>query len=792
MAKNKDANFLVFAEHFTTGEALAEKMFQWGRRSCLIKDRRGGIFFEMKNVQAPTGWSQLAVDIAASKYFRKKAKGFKGEASVQEMVTRVVDSIREAGLQQGGYFANKKQADIFAKELKYILYSQTAAFNSPVWFNVGLDRYGISSSSEHCGWDEKSQAIQPVKNAFARPQCSACFIQSVDDSLDSIFNLAKSEAKLFKYGSGSGTNFSRLRSKYEPLLNGGGTSSGLISFLEVLDRGAGAIKSGGTTRRAAKMVCVDLDHPEILEFIEWKMKEERKAQTLIAAGYESDFEGEAYHTVAGQNANNSVRIPDSFMRALAEKKDWALKGRTDGKTLKTVPAGEVWQKIVHSAWTCADPGLQFHDTINKWHTCPESDEIHASNPCSEYMFVDDSACNLASMNLVKFLDANGEFDYLAFMHTARILFVAQEILVDYASYPTAKIAQNSHNFRPLGLGFANLGSFLMRKALPYDSAAGRAWASGIASLMHGAAYWTSAQMAEARGAFAAFAKNKKPMLKVMHAHQSAVKKIDWTLLPAAFKATCEELWEDVLEKGEKVGFRNAQATVIAPTGTIGFLMDCDTTGIEPDFSLVKYKKLVGGGEMEIVNQSVAVALRKLGYSEGDVEKIVGYVRAEHTIEGCPELRPEHLPVFDCATAENGKRALSPESHLLMMAAVQPFVSGAISKTVNLPSSATEAHISDVYLQAWKLGLKAVAVYRDRSKGSQPLSQRKEPSSVSQTGRVAEGEVAGGTTRRWQLAPGSDAGVAAPPTMKCPECGTDTVLASGCYRCPNCGSTVGCA
>jgi ribonucleoside-diphosphate reductase alpha chain len=784
MAKNKDASFLVFAEHYTEGEASVEKMFSWGKRSCLIKDRRGGVFFEMKNVQAPEAWSPLAVDIAASKYFRKKARGFAGETSVQHLVQRVVASIREAGLKQGGYFSNKKQADIFAKELSYILYSQTGAFNSPVWFNVGLDRYGISSASEHCGWDEKSQSVQPVKDAFARPQCSACFIQSVEDSLESIFNLAKSEAKLFKYGSGSGTNFSNLRSKYEPLLNGGGTSSGLISFLEVLDRGAGAIKSGGTTRRAAKMVCVDLDHPEILDFIEWKLKEEKKAQVLINAGYEADFEGDAYHTVAGQNANNSVRIPNTFMKALAEKKDWDLKARVSGKTILSVPAGEVWQKIVHSAWACADPGLQFHDTINQWHTCPASAEIHASNPCSEYMFVDDSACNLASINLVKFLGDDGEFDSLGFLHTARILFVAQDILVDYAGYPTAKIALNSHRFRPLGLGFANLGSFLMRKALPYDSDEGRAWASALACLLHGAAYWTSAQMAESRGPFAEFTKNKKPMLKVMQNHHRAVGEIPWELLPASLKVTSEELWDDVLEKGTKSGFRNAQATVIAPTGTIGFLMDCDTTGIEPDFSLVKYKKLVGGGEMEIVNQAVPVALRRLQYSEDAIEKITGYVRANHSIEGCPQLLPQHLAIFDCASAENGQRVLSPESHLLMMAAVQPFVSGAISKTVNMPSTATEEQISHVYLQAWKLGLKAVAVYRDRSKGSQPLSQRKDP--------AKKGEAMGAGIR-WS-APNEDFKIfgGARPPMKCPECGEDTVLASGCYRCPNCGSTVGCA
>ncbi|HEY8271666.1 MAG TPA: vitamin B12-dependent ribonucleotide reductase [Pseudobdellovibrionaceae bacterium] len=768
MAKKKLQN-LVFAEHFTAGVKEAETLFPWGRRDCLIKDRRGGIFFEMKNVEAPQGWSQLALDIAASKYFRKKTGVFKGEHSVQQMVHRVVAAIAKAGTRQGGIFANKKQTDIFIKELKYILYSQRAAFNSPVWFNVGLDSYGIVSKSEHFAWDEKSKAFKKINDAYERPQCSACFIQSVDDSLESIFNLAKSEAKLFKYGSGSGTNFSRLRSKYEPLLSGGGTSSGLISFLEVLDRGAGAIKSGGTTRRAAKMVCVDLDHPEILDFIDWKMKEERKAHVLIAAGYDADFEGEAYRTVGGQNANNSVRVPHVFMESLLEHKDWELKARVSGmarnKVLKTLPAKEVWDHIVHSTWVCADPGVQYHDTINEWHTCPQAGGIRASNPCSEYMFLDDSACNLASLNLTKFMTPEGDFDVVSFMHVARIMFVAQEILVDYSSYPTEKIAENSHMYRPLGLGFANLGSFLMRKGLPYHSDQARAWAGAIASLMHGMAYWTSSQMAETRGPFKGYAKNKKSMLKVIGRHAEAVSKIPWTLLPDYFKATCEELWQDVVEMGTQYGFRNAQATVIAPTGTIGLLMDCDTTGIEPDFSLIKYKKLVGGGEVEIVNQSVPFVLHLLKYSEKEIESIQAYIQEHRTIEGAPYLKAEHLPIFDCASAQQaGQRTLPPESHILMMAAVQPFISGAISKTVNMPGSASEKEISEIYLQSWKLGLKAVAIYRDGSKASQPLNIKKEEAKA-----------------------GLPVG-----TMKCPECGVDTVLTSGCYRCPNCGSTVGCA
>jgi ribonucleoside-diphosphate reductase alpha chain len=761
MAKNKNKN-LVFAEHFTQPGKDVEKMFPWGRRDCLIKDRRGGTFFEMKNVEAPEGWSQLAVDIAASKYFRKKVAGvFKGEHSIRQMVNRVVVAVTKAGQSQGGIFASKSQAETFASELKYILLSQRAAFNSPVWFNVGLDSYGIVSKSEHFAWDEKSKTEKKINNAFERPQCSACFIQSVDDSLESIFDLAKTEAKLFKYGSGSGTNFSRLRSKYEPLQSGGGTSSGLISFLEVLDRGAGAIKSGGTTRRAAKMVCVDLDHPEVLDFIEWKMKEEKKAHALIQAGYEADFEGEAYRTVGGQNANNSVRIPDAFMKSLLEHSVWNLRARVNSKPVKSLPAQEVWDKIVHSAWQCADPGVQFHDTINAWHTCPVEAEIRASNPCSEYMFLDDSACNLASINLVKFMTPEGDFDLLGFMHVARIMFIAQEILVDYSSYPTAKIAQNSHNYRPLGLGFANLGSFLMRKGLPYDSDVARSWAGAITSLMHGVAYWSSSQLASTRGPFAGYLKNKTSMLKVIKKHKKALPEIHWGLLPESFHETCKELWDDVLRNGEEFGFRNAQATVIAPTGTIGLLMDCDTTGIEPDFSLIKYKKLVGGGEIQIVNQSVPYALHVLHYAEPQILKIVEHIKLNHSIEGAPGLKSEHLSVFDCATAEVGKRALSPESHILMMAAVQPFVSGAISKTVNMPASASEEDISEIYLKSWKLGLKAVAIYRDGSKLSQPLNLKKPAEKVA-----------------W--------------TMKCTECGSDTVLTSGCYRCPNCGSTVGCA
>ncbi|WP_415062916.1 vitamin B12-dependent ribonucleotide reductase [Bdellovibrio sp.] len=744
-----------------------EAIFQWKKVDCEIRNREGHIFFEMKNVEAPAAWSQLAIDIAASKYFRKVGvPQSKHEKSVRQLIARVVKAITASSLRQGGYFANKKAADIFAKELQYILLSQRGAFNSPVWFNAGLwESYKINSPSEHFAWNETKRSIQATHNAYERPQCSACFIQSVDDSIEGIFDLAKTEAKLFKYGSGTGSNFSKIRSRYE-LTSAGGTSSGLISFLEVLDKGAGAIKSGGTTRRAAKMVVVDIDHPEVLDFIDWKMREERKAHLLIAAGLSPEFEGEAYKTVSGQNANNSVRLSDAFMKAVEKEAPWKLKARLTGKVLRELPAREVWKKITHAAWVCADPGVQFHDTINKWHTCAKTDEIHSSNPCSEYMFLDDSACNLSSINLVKFLTEDGSFDFESFIHTARTLFVAQEILVDYSSYPTQKIAQNSHDYRPLGLGFANLGSLLMQKGIAYDSDEGRAWAGALTALLTGVAYLTSAEVARAKGSFVGYKKNRSSMLKVMKMHEQALKKISWSYLPEGLDKAVKNLWKGVLYNGAKHGFRNAQATVIAPTGTIGLLMDCDTTGIEPDFSLIKFKKLAGGGEVQIVNQSVAPALRALEYSQEEITAILKYVEDHNTVEGCPEFHEEDLAVFDCATGGSGQRVLSPESHVKMMAAVQPFISGAISKTVNLPNSATEEDIGRIYHMAWKLGLKAVAVYRDGSKQSQPLNMHK--------------------AQKEEESPASNF------TMKCPECGSDTVLTSGCYRCPNCGTTVGCS
>jgi ribonucleoside-diphosphate reductase alpha chain len=752
----------LISAHFVPSKSgklqSAEKLFRWKKVDCEILSRAGETVFSLKGVEAPEEWSQLAVEIAASKYFRKN--GVKGsrsgaETSIRQLVNRVVNAIVENGRQQK-YFKSAKDANVFREELTYILLAQKASFNSPVWFNCGLyQAYGIETDSSHFAWDTKKKTVRSVQGAYQNPQVSACFIQKVEDDLESIFDLLKNEAKLFKFGSGSGTNFSNLRSKYE-LLSGGGTSSGLISFLEVLDRGAGSIKSGGVTRRAAKMVCLDVDHPEVLDFIDWKYKEEKKAQALIRAGYDSDFEGEAYHTVSGQNANNSVRVTDQFMRSVEQNKIWKLKARTSGQVIQEIPANEVWKKIVSSSWFCADPGLQFHDTIQAWHTCPESGDIRGSNPCSEYMFLDDSACNLASLNLLSFQDVDGSFDWASYEHTARVMLVAQDILVDFASYPTFKIAQNSHDYRPLGLGFAGLGAFLMRLGLPYDSEAARAWAAALTANLHGIAYLTSAELAAKMGAFAGYRKNKSSMTKVLKKHQAALKKIDWSFLPLQTKARLHEIYDQLLKLGAQSGFRNSQVTVMAPTGTIGLVMDCDTTGVEPEFSLVKFKKMVGGGKVQIVSRSVHQALSRLGYSAPQIADIEKHVNQTGMIEDAPGIETQHLPVFDCANKNGltGRRYLRPEAHLLMMAAIQPFLSGAISKTVNLPAESTSEDVSRIYREAWKLGLKAIAIYRDGSKLSQPLT-------VKEGGPV------------------------------CPECGGTTEISGNCYRCVNCGFTTGC-
>jgi ribonucleoside-diphosphate reductase alpha chain len=719
----------------------------WEDRSSRITNHDKSVVFQMDNIQAPDSWSQLAVDIVASKYFRKAGlHGDKhlGETSVRQVVSRIANTIRKAGESFGGYFATPEVADTFEAELSFLLVHQYGAFNSPVWFNCGLfHKYGIKGGGGSFAWTsdypnakgpDTDRAGRPteVENAYERPQCSACFIQSVDDSIESIFSLVKNEARLFKYGSGSGTNFSSLRGKDEKL-SGGGTSSGLMSWLKVLDTGAGSIKSGGTTRRAAKMNCLDMDHPDIESFINWKKHEEEKARALVRAGYSEGMDGEALQTVSGQNANNSVRVNDRFMAAVEANGLWSTVSRTTKEIWKTYEARDLWNQLAVAAWNCADPGVQYDSAINRWHTCPNTAPINASNPCSEYMFLDDSACNLASLNLTKFLNWEGVFDVQEYKHAIAIFFIAQEILVDLSSYPTETIAQNSHDYRPLGLGYANLGTLLMQLGLPYDSDHGRSMAGALTAILTGHAYTISAQMAATKGAFNGYAKNREPMRKVMWMHRAAAATGRSTDLAEPTNSRTRALWQEAVASwdaaivvGNEHGYRNAQATVLAPTGTIGLLMDCDTTGVEPDFSLVKFKKLAGGGYIKIVNQSVPSVLDRLGYTTTAVSEICKYLEANDTVEGSI-ISEKDLPVFDCANrcGEKGTRFLAPMGHIKMMAAVQPFLSGAISKTVNLPSDATVDDVQRIYEEGWRLGLKAVALYRDGCKASQPLSNSKE-------------------------------------------------------------------
>lgn len=736
--------------YFVPANKKAKELFKWKYHDSQIKGVNGEVYYQKKRIKAPEAWTETAIDIAASKYFRKSVRA---ENSIESLVERIGLGFKSAA-RNSGLFSGPAEINTFVEEIKYILYSQKAAFNSPVWFNLGLkEAYGLKSKSEHFAWSPINKRIEKIDDAYLKPQTSACFIQSIDDSLDSILELLKSEAKLFKYGSGSGTNFSNLRSKNEAL-ESGGTSSGLISFLDIFDKAAGVIKSGGTTRRAAKMVCLDLDHPEVEDFINWKWHEEQKARILIQNGYSAELDGEAYRTVSGQNSNNSIRIPDRFMKALGQSKSWKLLSRIDKKTIKNIKLDELWSQICVAAWNCADPGLQFEDTINQFHTCVNDGKIRASNPCSEYLFLDDSACNLASLNLVKFLDENQNFKLQDFLHVSKILFIAQECLVDSSGYPTKKIAENSHNFRPLGLGFANLGSFLMRKGLAYNSDEARAWAGYISALMSGQAYLVSSQMAKKIGAFSKFKNNKKSMLTVIKKHQKALNSVNWDLLPLLYQKEIKSLWQEVLVNGAKYGFRNAQATAIAPTGTIGLVMDCETTGIEPEYSLIKNKKLSGGGHIQIVNRAVGATLQNLGYNQKQIEQILKHIEATGSIKAT-HVQSEHLNIFSCAT---GDLTLSLEAHLKMMAAVQPFISGAISKTVNLPNSATIEDVSRTYKMAWELGLKAIALYRDGSKFVQPLSAKSEFLSNF---------------------------------PKCSECGYNTILESGCFRCTNCGTTSAC-
>jgi len=697
---------------------------EWELRTASIQNEKGQAIFEQRNVEVPVDWSQTATNIVASKYFHGKLGTPERESSVRQLISRVADTIAQWGVDDG-YFRNEEDAANFHDELVHLLVRQKASFNSPVWFNCGLwHKYHRNSPASGWYWESATGGVKKETEAYRHPQCSACFINSVQDNLDSILTLAKTEGMLFKWGSGTGTNLSSLRSSVEPL-SGGGIASGPLSFMKGYDAFAGVIKSGGKTRRAAKMVILNIDHPDIIDFINCKAKEERKAWTLVDAGYDKAIDGEAYSSIFFQNANNSVRVSDEFMKAVVEDREWTTREVSTGKPAKTYRARALMKMIADAAWQCGDPGMQFHTTINKWHTSKATAPINASNPCSEYMFLDDSACNLSSLNLMKFLTPEGEFDVESFRHAVDVMITAQEIIVDNASYPTEKIAVNSHDFRPLGLGYANLGALLMANGLPYDSDAGRDFAAAITALMHGEAYLQSSRIAAELGPCAGYPLNRDPFLGVIEMHRQALGKTNAHNVAGNLWESARKTWDDCLGNGMKYGYRNAQVTVLAPTGTIGFMMDCDTTGVEPDLALVKIKKLVGGGVIKIVNNVIPTALLKLGYTPQQSSDIVSYIDQHGTIEGAPGLKAEHLPVFDCSLKPaNGKRSIHYMGHVRMMSAVQPFLSGAISKTVNMPEEATPDEIANVYAEGWRLGLKAIAIYRDGSKRSQPLNTAK--------------------------------------------------------------------
>ncbi|HEX6097278.1 MAG TPA: vitamin B12-dependent ribonucleotide reductase [Thermoanaerobaculia bacterium] len=688
---------------------------EWELRNAAISNESGGVVFEQKDVEMPKFWSQMATNVVVSKYFRGHIGTPDRETSVRQLIGRVVRTITAWG-REGGYFASEGDGDTFRDELTHILLYQMASFNSPVWFNVGIEE---------------------------KPQCSACFINSVQDTMDSILGLAKTEGMLFKYGSGTGSNLSNIRSSRE-LLAGGGTASGPVSFMRGYDSFAGVIKSGGKTRRAAKMVILNADHPDVVDFIESKEKEERKAWALIEAGYDGAFNapGGAYDSVHFQNANHSVRVTDEFMRAYEKDGDWQTRAVTDkNRVMGTYKARDLMRRMAQSAWVCGDPGLQFDTTVNDWHPCPNTARINASNPCSEYMFLDDSACNLASLNLMKFYSEAGGFDVEAYRAALRVVITAQEITVDRASYPTKAIETNSHKFRPLGIGYANLGALLMARGVPYDSEEGRHYAAAITSILSGESYSQSARIAEKLGPFEGYVENQEPFLRVIDKHRRSAYRIDVRSLPADLAQAACDVWDEAYALGQQHGYKNAQISVLAPTGTIAFMMDCDTTGIEPDIALVKYKKLVGGGMLKIVNNTVPVALKRLGYDAKQVKEIVEYITENDTIEGAPHLLDQHLTVFDCAfKPANGTRSIHYLGHLKMMGAVQPFISGAISKTINMPSSATVEEIEGAYYEAWKLGLKAVAVYRDGCKRSQPLSTARDKTATFEQLGVAPSAV----------------------------------------------------
>jgi ribonucleoside-diphosphate reductase alpha chain len=785
----KNAPGLSFRRLFAKLGVSPYDEVEWEFRTAQITDAQGNVIFEQKDVEVPKDWSMTATNIVASKYLHGRLGTPERETGVRQLVTRVAETIRDWGLAQG-YFKTAEDGATFHDELVHILVRQYAAFNSPVWFNVGCDRIEPNSDGRNWHWNPQTQQVEFGVTGYSKPQCSACFINSVKDSLDSILTLAKTEGMLFKWGSGTGTNLSPLRSSTEGL-SGGGTASGPLSFMKGFDAFAGVIKSGGKTRRAAKMVILNVDHPDIVEFVECKMKEEAKAHALVAVGYDGSHpDSDAYSSIFFQNANNSVRVTDDFMYAVVRDTEFSTKSITDGRVMKTYKAKDLLNKISEATWHCGDPGMQYDTTVNRWHTSKNTARINASNPCSEYMFLDDSACNLASLNLLKFAP-NGTFDVEAYRHAVDILITAQEIIVDNAGYPTEMIMRNSHDYRPLGLGYANLGALLMAAGLPYDSDAGRDYAACVTAIMCGEAYLQSSRIAElceplapatdatkktlaetnlgagianARvgvdalvrsagqssaapvqtmpgGACPGWYINREPFLDIIRMHRASVNGIGTSnghvgtavpgrpaerssaasQLPELTEAS-KQVWDEALSHGEKFGYRNSQVTVLAPTGTIGFMMDCDTTGIEPDLALVKYKKLVGGGMIKIVNNTVPTALFKLGYTHEQTDAIVSYIDATGTIEGAPNIKDDHLAVFDCSfKPAKGTRSIHYMGHLRMMAAAQPFISGAISKTVNLPENATIEDISEAYLHAWKLGLKAVAIYRDGSKKAQPLS-----------------------------------------------------------------------
>ncbi len=765
------AQGLTFSRRFSREGVSPYDEMQWEKRTASITDTKGNSIFEQKDVEVPVDWSMTATNIVASKYLHGQMDTPERETGVRQLVSRVAETVRDWGM-AGGYFATAEDAGIFHDELAHLLLTQKAAFNSPVWFNVGCDRLEPEADGLNWHWDPVTGGVQYSATGYRNPQCSACFINAVDDSLESILTLAKTEGMLFKWGSGTGSNLSSLRGSME-LLSGGGSASGPLSFMRGFDAFAGVIKSGGKTRRAAKMVILNVDHPDIVDFIECKSKEEAKAFTLIKAGYDgSGPDSEAFSSIFFQNANNSVRVSDEFMRAYDADGDFTTYTVKGHQPVKEYKAREIMGKIAESTWLCGDPGMQFDDTINKWHTSKNTARINASNPCSEYMFLDNSACNLASLNLMRFVTPAGTFDIAAYRHAISVLITAMEILVDNSGYPTEAISRNSHDYRPLGLGYANLGALLMSMGLPYDSEAGRDMAGSMTAIMCGQSYLQSAIIAaqcpplssatpltasveHQGGACPGYYVNREPFLDVIRMHRAEVNNIGKSRIAGepfmvpqleALIDASRECWDMALLYGERYGYRNSQVTVLAPTGTIGFMMDCDTTGIEPDLALVKYKKLVGGGMIKIVNNTVPAALFKLGYDDEEVNAIVSYIDATGTIEGAPGIKPEHLAVFDCSfKPAKGTRSIHYMGHIKMMAAAQPFLSGAISKTVNLPHEATVEDVAEAYAESWRQGIKAVAIYRDGSKGTQPLNvsmdAKKEPSALDAVGGRVLGHLA---------------------------------------------------